>query len=151
MPENESGYLHHGRFWDGDLEDEQVGWLAARFATIDMLDIYDAPITRASIQHLTSVKQLKELRLKDCTALQDDCVADLARIKGLELLHLGGTGVTLDGLLELRGDCLQTVFISSDLSTPLIQDRLRLLALSLPGCEVVVNHHPPHVFLGDVV
>ena len=149
MPGREPLHLSHGRFWAGDLDDEQVGWLAARFHIIDMLDIYDAPITRASIQHLAQVAQLKELRVKGCIGLQNDCVAELAYIQGLELLHLGGTGVTLDGVLELRGDNLKTVFVSSELPAPAIQVRLRQLKQSLPDCEVVVNHQPLHVYLGN--
>ncbi|MGI4862436.1 MAG: hypothetical protein ACRYFZ_00820 [Janthinobacterium lividum] len=140
-------HLPHARFWDGAIDDEQVGWLTARVQTIDMLDIYEAPITRTSIQHLMQLTWLKELRVKGCAELQDDCVADLSHIKGLELLHLGETGITLDGLLELSGNHLKTVFISSELPVLSIQARLQQLAQSLPGCEVVVNHVPPHVHL----
>lgn len=139
LPGQEPGHLPRARFWEGDIDDEQLGWL----------DIYEAPITRIGIQHLTQMACPKELRVKGCAELRDDCVADLAHIKGLELLHLGDTGVTLDGLLELRGGHLQTVFISSELPAPTIQERLHQLEQLLPGCEVVINHVPPHVYLAS--
>ena len=145
--ERQPVHLPHVRFGDGALDDEQVSWLAARIQTIDMLDIYEAPITCVSIQYLAQLAWLKELRLKGCAELHDECVAAFAHLKGLELLHLGDTSVTLDGLLELRGEHLKTVFISSELLAPAIRLRLRQLAQSLPGCEVVVNHVPPHVYL----
>ncbi len=67
----------------------------------------------------------------------------------LELLHLGETGVTLDGLAPLRAArTLKTVFLSSDWPSPAIQARLRQLVATLPRCELVVNHLPPHVYLG---
>jgi hypothetical protein len=147
-PAQVPAYLAHGRFREGNLTDEQLGWLASRLQTIHMLDIYEAPITAAGLEHLTQVACLTELRLKDCAAVGDDALTPLARIPGLELLHVGGTAVTLDGLAAMPpAPTLKTIFLDSDLPPADIRDRLLQLAETLPGCDVVVNHLPPHHYL----
>ena len=53
-----------------------------------MLDVNETDITDESIQLLTQLEYVNELRAKGIERLTDACAEDLNKIKGLELLHV---------------------------------------------------------------
>ena len=95
-PEDIPTHCNHLSFRSSDITDEEIGFLTSRITSIGMLDLDDAHITAEALRHLVLVEHLGELRLKGCTELDNDCVNYLTQLKGLELLHLVGTNVTLE-------------------------------------------------------
>ncbi|GAB3310087.1 hypothetical protein GCM10027348_42580 [Hymenobacter tenuis] len=132
------------------LDDEALGWLADRIFSIDMLDIYEAPVTQQGMAHLTRMRHLVELRLKGCTSVEDNCLPLLRQIPGLELLHLGSTGITLDGIGAMdEWSTLKALYLSTDRSAEQILQHVTQLRLVLPACEIVLNHQPLESYLPE--
>jgi hypothetical protein len=73
----------------------------ATLATLEYLNLQDAPLEDATLPGLESLQELEELVLNR-TAFPDAGMARLAGLPRLQRLHLDGTGVTDDGLEHLE-------------------------------------------------
>ena len=114
--------------------------MVSRIASINMLDLDDAYITIKAVEHLTVLEHLAELRLKGCTELYNDCVPYLNKIKGLALLHLVGTHITIEGLVNMNTLIrLKKLFISVDPKQD-ITLQMQRLKKELPACDFYVNY-----------
>ena len=126
------------RLWDKVI-DEYLEMMVTQVRSINMLDLDETDITNDGIEHLTKLDFIRELRLKGIREINDDCIIHLNKIKGLKLLHIRGTAVTLDGVLKL--DALQELkqlFISDKNDEP-DPEKIRQLRELMPDCEFVVN------------
>lgn len=132
-------HLNHVRFRLYNTDDEGLSMMVPELDSIDMLDLDETDITNEGIKHLEALLFIKELRLKGCNGIDDDCIPSINKIKGLELLHLGSTPVTTDGVLKLFVPTLKRLFISADHDDD-SKAKLRRFCRSFPDCEVVVNH-----------
>lgn len=142
---NQAEYWHHFDLRPiDDLDDEAFAYILTGIGVkgINMLDLNETEITNDSIKLLTGLEYVKELRAKGCRRLDDGCVPYLDQLRELEFLHLNGTGVTLDGLLQLRSlTALKTLlFYSADPEN--IKEKMLQLRERLPGCEFIVNSRP---------
>lgn len=127
------------RIWNS-VEDDQIEMMVQHVRSVNMLDLDETGITTYSIQLLTQLNFIKELRLKGCSKIDDEAIPHLNNIKGLELLHLGGTSITLNGVLQLsRTHPLRMLLISVDDSEQHYDD-LSIIAKRFPKCEFIVNH-----------
>ncbi|HEY9364235.1 MAG TPA: hypothetical protein VIQ00_13295 [Chitinophagaceae bacterium] len=133
--------IKHVRCRTSEIDDYGLSQMVTVVKSIDMLDLDDTEITNEGIMHLTKLENLKELRLKECRQIDNDCLQYLNQITTLELLHLGGTAVTLDGLEKLISlKNLQTLLVSSDDEMEIVKIQLLKIAAALPRCEFIVNH-----------
>ena len=114
--------------------------MMSRIKSIKYLDLDEADITNKGINHLTQLDHIKELRLKGITAIDDGCMESLSKLKGLELLHLGGTSVTLNGLIQLGSLQNLKVLLLSLTATEEIRIKMLELKKLLPGCEFIFNY-----------
>lgn len=147
-PDNIPVEIDWVKFRYGNLDDEGVAFFVGRVKKVGMLDIYEAPITNAGIGLLAGMEYVRELRLKECRELDNDCMEDMVRIKGLELLYVMGSKINLDGLEKIGAITgLKELFISSDLPDDEICNRIIRLKQVLPGCEFIVNHTPEYRYL----
>lgn len=127
------------RIWDC-VTDEEIELMVTHVQSIDMLDLDETEITNDSIELLTKLSFIKELRLKGCNEIDDAAVVHINNIKGLELLHLGGTSISINGLLQLSADHpLHTLLVSVD-DTEKELSNLTILAKRFPKCQLIVNH-----------
>lgn len=127
------------RIWDR-VTDEEIELMVTHVQSIDMLDLDETEITNDAIEQLTKLSFIKELRLKGCNDIDDDAIVHINNIKGLELLHLGGTSISINGLLQLSADHpLHTLLVSVDEPEQHI-DELTILANRFPDCKLIVNH-----------
>lgn len=136
-------YYHHLDFRRIDgLDDEGFAYLIANVKGVDMLDLNESEITNESIRLISTLEYVKELRVKGCHQLDDDCVVDLNKITSLEFLHLKNTSVTIDGILKLNAltNLKELLFSADDVEG--IKEKMLLLRAMLPGCEFVVNSKP---------
>lgn len=126
------------RLWDR-VEDVHLELMVTHIRSINMLDLDETDLTNEGIEHLTRLDLLKELRLKGIRQLDNDCIVHLNKLKGLELLHLRGTSITLDGILKLNNlQGLKELFFSDDEDKPAKEKMLQLREV-LPGCEFIIN------------
>lgn len=132
-------HLERANFRRYHVDDEGIGMMMTAVLSVYQLDLDETDITNEAIRMLTQLDYVTELRLKSCRGIDDACVPDLFKIKGLELLHVGDTSITAQALVEggLFKD-LKHLFIDH-----YDEDRIVLkdLAVLLPkDCELIVNH-----------
>ena len=142
-PVNTQEYYHHYdlRHID-DLNDDGLAYLLTNVKGINMLDLNETEISNASIKLLTTLEYVLELRLKGCAELDNDCVADLNKLTTLQFLHIKGTYITIDGILQLTQLVhLKELLFSAD-DVDAIKDKMLLLRNILPNCAFVVDGKP---------
>jgi hypothetical protein len=125
-----------------DLDDEGLAYTITYVKGIDMLDLNETEITNKSIQLLTKLEYIKELRLKSIREIDDDCADDLNKITSLEFLHLRFTGFTIDGVLKLNAltNLKRIIFTADNIND--IKDKMLQLKRMLPNCELLPNSRP---------
>ena len=127
------------RIWN-HVDDEQIEMMVTHVQSINMLDLDETNISNYSIQLLTKLSFIKELRLKGCGEIDDDAMPHINHIKGLELLHIDGTSISIKGVLQLRADHpLRMLLIGVD-DPEQHQEELTTIAQRFPDCELIVNH-----------
>ncbi len=134
-------YYHHLDLRPySDLDDEGFAYIIEHVKRIDMLDLHETDVTDKSIKLLPALEYVKELRLKDCYLITDDCVSDLNRIKGLTFLYLKGTSITSHGLLNLTGQPFLKELHFSDAGDNInLPTTMLRLKQQMPECTIVIN------------
>ncbi len=127
------------RIWN-HVDDEQIEMMVTHVQSINMLDLDETEITNHGIQLLTKLSFIKELRLKGCREIDDEAIPHINNIKGLELLHIDGTSISINGVLQLRADHpLRMLLIGID-DPERHHNELTIIAQRFPDCEFIVNH-----------
>lgn len=136
-------YQHHLDFRRiEDLDDEGFAYLMANVKGVNMLDLNETDISNTSIKRLTGLEYIKELNLRECRYVDNDCIESLNQLPTLEFLHLKSTAITIDGLLKLRNlPHLKVLMFSAD-DIESIKDNMLQLKNLLPNCEFRVNSRP---------
>lgn len=138
---NLSPVIKRINFRDSELNDEELFFLVSKVKVIHQLDLDNTCVTDCGVQYLTKLESLKELRLKGCKDITEKCLIDLASLKELELLHLGGTLITLEHAKTLSPlENLKQLLLSSDYPEAMIKQEALRLRLLFPGCEININH-----------
>jgi hypothetical protein len=136
-------YYHHLDFRRiSDLDDEGLEYLLTNVKGINMLDLNETEITNESIKLLTTLEYVTELRAKGMYGLTDACAEDLNKIKGLELLHVKSTLITIDGLLKLTDQQQLKKILFSATDVEAIKEKMLQLKAMHPVCEFVIDGKP---------
>ena len=122
-----------------DLDDEGLEYLLTNVKGINMLDLHETEITNESIKLLTTLEYVTELRAKGMYGLTDACAEDLNKIKGLELLHVKSTLITIDGLLKLTDQQQLKKILFSATDVEAIKDKMLQLKAMHPDCEFGID------------
>lgn len=127
------------RIWER-VGDDEIELMVTHVRSINMLDLDETEISNYSIELLTQLSFIKELRLKGCNNIDDDAIYHINNIKGLELLHLGGTSISINGLLQLKPEhAFKTLLVGVDESEK-YNNELTMLAQRFANCQLIVNH-----------
>lgn len=127
------------RIWNS-VEDDEIEMMVTHVQSINMLDLDETDIANYSIQLLSQLSFIKELRLKGCRKIDDEAILHINHIKGLELLHIDGTSISIKGVLQLStSHPLHMLLIGVD-DPEQHQDELTTIAQRFPDCELIVNH-----------
>jgi hypothetical protein len=140
LAESMEPYYHHLDLrLLSELDDAALKYILPKVKGVNMLDLNETEITNKSIALLCLLEYIKELRLKGCHNIDDDCIADMNRITSLEFLHVRHTGITIDGVMKLQAlTNLKTLMFSAhDIEN--MNDKVEQLKQVLPGCEIVIN------------
>lgn len=128
-----------------DLDDDAFACIMEKVRGVYMLDLNETGITNQGIKLLTRLEYVKEIRAKGCRLLDDNCITDLDTITSLEFLHVRYTGITIDGLLQLKSlTNLKTLMFSAG-DVEAIKEKLLQLKAMLPQCELVIDAKPYYV------
>ncbi|HMO32701.1 MAG TPA: hypothetical protein PKE63_02325 [Lacibacter sp.] len=143
LADSMEAYYHHLDFRPfNDLDDDGFAFLLQNVKGVDLLDLDETEIGNQSIHLLSHLQYLKELRLKGCRNLDNGCCSFLNKLTTLELLHVKGTAVTIDGLLQLTNlSRLTTLLFSAD-DPDAIQEKIAGLHELLPDCKLILNGTP---------
>ncbi len=135
----ESYYHHFDCRFIPNLDDEALAYLLAEVKGIYMLDLNETEITNESIKLFTKLEYVTELRAKGISGLTDACAEDLNKIKGLELLHVKNTGITIDGLLKLKDQRQLKMLLFSNIDMECIHEKMLLLKSMHADCEFIID------------
>jgi hypothetical protein len=138
----EAYYDHLDLRFFSEMEDDGFAYIMTRVKGVNMLDLNETLIGNESIALLTKLDTVKELRLKGCHLVDDECIPHLNQLTQLEFLHLNHTGVTLDGLLRLTALTRLRTLLFSVADESGIGEKMNQLRLNLPSCAFVVNSRP---------
>lgn len=133
-------HLHHVRMrlWDNVI-DEYLELMVTQVRSIDMLDLDETDITNKGVEHLTKMDFIKELRLKGIREINNDCIVHLNKINGLELLHVKGTSVTIEGILKLDSKPeLKELFFSAK-DDEITKEKMLELKKLMPDCSFTID------------
>ena len=140
-------HIKHFRCKDAGINDDWLEKMVSVVKSIDMLDLDENEITNEGVLHLTKLESLKELRLKACRLIDNESLDYLNQMTSLELLHIGGTGITIEHLVKLSGlNNLKTILVSSDLDKETVREILSPIGNELPQCEFIVNHQSINLY-----
>lgn len=121
------------------VDDEGLALMAGPVKSINQLDLDDTDITIEGLRHLARLDYIRELRLKECRRIDNEAMEVIVKIKGLELLHLGGTAINVYGLASI-GDLKELKLLLISAAGEEEKELPRIAALLPPGCELIVNH-----------
>lgn len=132
-------HIHRANLRITGATDDSLFWMVQQVKTINQLDLDETDITNEGIKHLLQLESVKELRLKGCNDIDNDCLQYLNVMPSLELLHLGGTPITPNAVLQLdKLTNLKLLLISAE---PSDAKYLEEIFVMLPSqCELLVNH-----------
>jgi hypothetical protein len=132
-------HVEHVRFRLYDyVDDNYLYKMAEVVKSVGMLDLDETEITIEGIKELTTLDNVRELRLKGCKNIANDAMPHICQLKGLTLLHLIGTEITTDGFGQIGNLTeLRKLLISADRDDPKLEEIYANLA---PACEMIVNY-----------
>jgi hypothetical protein len=122
-----------------NVDDYGLGQMVEYVQTINMLDLDGTDITNAGIAELTKLKDLKELRLKECRFIDRGCIKDLNKLTGLTLLHLGGTSITTADAPELKPLQNLKLLIIPSVDYENREQELPALEAIWPDCHIIIR------------
>lgn len=126
---------------DAEIDDDGLDWLTSKITYINQLDLDNTDITDSGIEYLKRLKYLRELRLKGCYKITNDCLKSINQINCLELLHLGHTQITIEDIRQnITNQHIRLILLSSSLNDSDLENQVALLKTSLPDCVFNVNH-----------
>ena len=93
---------------EGDGVSDEFAKTIAKITQLETLIINRSPITNEAVEHLTQLKGLTFLDLRNNNEITDEGLVHLKSLKNLRTLRLGSTGATpkgVDFLKQALPDC----------------------------------------------
>lgn len=123
-------------FWSIAVTDEVISFLVPHLSMVTDLNLTITEITDEGVKLLSTMSQLKRLRLKD-TAITADCIPAIVKLYNLESLHLGSIKASCSDLLPLS----QLKFLKQLIVNPqdLDHEAINLIVKHNPLLDLVIN------------
>lgn len=126
------------RSWD-EFDDEAFEFIMQKVKGVNMLDLNELDISNASIALLPRLEYVKELRIKGCRMIDNRAIPFIREIRQLEFLHAKGTGITIEGLLQIGpSDKFKEILFSAEEGID-ISEKMSALIKAMPFCKFVIN------------
>ena len=132
-------HLERVNFRIYNVDDYGLSQMVEYVQTINQLDLDGTDVTNAGIAELTKLKDIKELRLKECSFIDKGCLADLNKLTGLTLLHLGGTSITTADAPQLNALQNLTLLIIPSVDYENREKELPALQALWPDCHIIIK------------
>ena len=125
---------------DSDEDDQFFLYLTSRVSIIHKIDLRCTFITDEGVKHISTLKELKELSLRNHNKITKESLPFLNQLTDLEYLDLSKTEITLEDLPALSNlQNLKELHISDEESKESIQEKRSLLKQILPKCTVYIK------------
>lgn len=125
-----------------DVDDDIFAYLMEKVKGVNMLDLNGTDISNESMRLLTRLEYIYELRMKDCTEINDEAIPYINQLSSLRLLHVKDTNITIEGLLKLTNLHQLEDLIFSATEHADISSQLYKLQEQLIGCRLFMNGKP---------
>ncbi len=143
LQQNLVGYCNHInlQFFEA-IDDDAVAYILKNVKGINMLDLNEALITDNTIELLTKLEYVYELRAKECYGLDDGCIEHLNYLTTLNFLYVKDTSISIEGLLKLTNltNLKELFFTVKD--EIFINEKMLQLKAQIPNCLFNVNSKP---------
>lgn len=126
---------------DSDEDDQFFLYLTSRIPVIHSIDLRCTFITDEGVKHIGTLKDLKELSLRNHNKITKESLPFLNQLRDLEYLDISKTEITLADLPALSNlKNLRELHISAEETKEYIEEKISNLKQVLPNCIVYVNH-----------
>lgn len=124
---------------DSDHDDEFFFFLASRINSVGEIHLRCTNVTDEGVKHIGTLKNVRELTLKDHRNITKACLPDVNKLTDLEYLDISKNSLSVDDLYQLTElKKLKQLFVSSDKPETERGEELEKLQAHFPGCEITV-------------
>ncbi len=125
---------------DSDGDDQFFLYLTSRVPVIHSIDLRCTFITDEGVKYISTLKELKELSLRNHNKITKERVPFLNQLTDLEYIDLSKTEITLEDLASSSNlQNLKELHISAEESKGNIVEKISILKKQLPNCFIHVN------------
>ncbi len=125
---------------DSDEDDQFFLYLTSRVPFIHSIDLRCTFITDEGVKHISNLKGLKELSLRNHNKITKESLPFLNQLTDLVYLDLSKTEITLDDLASLSNlQNLKELYISAEETKEYIEEKISNLKQVLPKCIVYIK------------
>jgi len=130
---------------DSDEDDQFFLYLTSRVPVIHSIDLRCTFITDEGVKYISTLKELKELSLRNHNKITKESLPFLNQLTDLNYLDISKTEITLEDLPALsKLQNLKELHISAEESKEYIVEKICILKQVLPNCMVSVNNETYH-------
>jgi Leucine-rich repeat (LRR) protein len=123
-----------------DEDDQFLLYLTSRVSIIHKIDFECTHITDEGVKHISKLKGLKELSLRNHYKITKESVPFLNQLKNLVYLDISKTAITLVDVIALYDlQNLEELHLSCEEPDDFILEKINELKEVLPQCKVYVN------------
>lgn len=124
---------------DSEHDDEFFFFLTSRVSSVGEIYLRCTNVTDEGVKYICTLKNLRELTLKDHRQVTKACLPDINKLTDLEYLDISKNNIAIEDLYLLTNlKNLKQLFISSDKPESEITEELEKLKAHFPGCEITV-------------
>lgn len=124
-----------------DEDDQFLLYLTSRVSVIHKIDLECTYITDEGVKHISKLKELKELSLRNHYKITKESLPFLNQLTDLIYLDISKTEITLADVAALSNlQNLKELYLSSEESEEYIVEKCNMLNQVLPICLIYVNN-----------
>lgn len=126
---------------DSEEDDEYFFYLTSRVSTVHEIYLKCTNVTDEGVQHISNLKGLKSLTLKNHYHITKNCLPYLNKLTDLYFLDISKNSLLLEDLSALSNlHNLKELYVSSGESDESISQKIRVLQDIIPNCTIYVNY-----------
>lgn len=124
-----------------DEDDQFLLYLTSRVSVIHKIDLECTHITDEGVKHISKLKELKELSLRNHYKITKESLTFLNQLTDLIYLDISKTEITLADVPALSNlQNLKELYLSSEESEEYIVEKCNMLNQVFPICLIYVNN-----------
>ena len=124
---------------DSDHDDEFFFFLTSRVQHVGKIHLRCTNLTDTGVKYISTIKNLKELTLKDHNQLTKACLEDINKLADLEYLDISSNDFSIEDILQLTNlKKLKHLIISVSVQDDNMGGSLIRLKNQFAGCDITI-------------